>query len=277
MATLFWFTIRQSVRLRKLWLSLLLLAGPSVLVLLIRYFEEPDRIEHVIRLYRFPMMFRLFPVVLPLVCMLYGSGLIGSEVEGRTIVYLVTRRIRRETVLLVRFVAVALFLTALLSLAVTALHLCAILGLDLARLNELSDRATDRVWDPWHDLAYYLRAVPFAVAAFLAVFTLVSLTLPRPLIISVVYLVLVELIVSNMPVRAQIYTINHQLRRMMTAAIPGLMNGLRHRPDRSLLEVLYPPGETGTLPLIVVILAALGLCCLVVKRFELMPAKVGRD
>jgi len=109
-----------------------------VLVLLVRHFEELTRLQDVRELSRIPMLFMLFPVVLPLVCLLYGSGLIGSEVEGRTLVYLVTRQMRRQTVLLVRFVAVALFLVVLLDLAVVAVHLCTVAGRDIASLNEVA-------------------------------------------------------------------------------------------------------------------------------------------
>ena len=77
MAALFWFTIRQSLRLRKLWFVLLVLVGPCALALLIRHFEVTNRLEDVWKLYHIPMLFLFFMIGLPMVCMLYGSSLIG--------------------------------------------------------------------------------------------------------------------------------------------------------------------------------------------------------
>ena len=277
MVALFWFTIRQSLRLRKLWFVLLVLAGPCALALLIRHFEVTNQLEGVWKLYHIPMLFLFFMIGLPMVCMLYGSSLIGSEVDGRTLGYLTTRRMRRETVLLVRFAAGWLLLTVLAQLAVAAFHLCNLVGLDIDRLNAVADAAGDRPWEPWRDLFCYLRVVPFAVAAFLAVFTLLSLILRRPLIISLAYLVFLEMVVSNAPLKAQIYTITHQLRQMLKASIPNLLDAFPPFRSRAVIEALYPPGATGSIPLIIVVVAALALACVAMRTRELVPAKTGRD
>jgi ABC-type transport system involved in multi-copper enzyme maturation permease subunit len=277
MAALFWFTIRQSLRLRKLWFVLLVLVGPCALALLIRHFEVTNRLEDVWKLYHIPMLFLFFMIGLPMVCMLYGSSLIGSEVDGRTLGYLTTRRMRRETVLLVRFAAGWLLLTVLAQLAVAAFHLCNLVGSDIDRLNAVAGAAGDRPWEPWRDLFCYLRVVPFAVAAFLAVFTLLSLILRRPLIISLAYLVFLEMVVSNAPLKAQIYTITHQLRQMLKVSIPNLLDAFPPFRSRAVIESLYPPGATGSISLIIVVVAALALACVAMRTRELVPAKTGRD
>jgi hypothetical protein len=277
MAALFWFTIRQSLRLRKLWFVLLLLVGPCAIVLLIRHFDVTDRLEDVWKLYHIPLLFLFFMIVLPMICMLHGSALIGSEVDGRTLVYLTTRRMRRETVLLVRFAAVGLLLTVLGQLAVGVFHLCNIVGSDLDQLNAAADATGDHAWEPWRDLLCYLRVVPFAVAAFLAVFTLISLIFRRPLIISLAYLVILEMVVSNSPVRARLYTINHQLQQMLKASIPNLLDAFPPFRSREVIESFYPSGASGVITLILVIVAALALACAAMRMRELAPAKTGRD
>jgi ABC-type transport system involved in multi-copper enzyme maturation permease subunit len=277
MAAVFWFTIRQHLRLRRLWFTLLLLAGPAALVLLIRHFAHNMQYEHVWRRYQVPMVFMLFMIVLPLVSMLHGSALIGAEADSRTLVYLITRRLRRETVLIVRFAAVWILLTVLAVLAAVALHFCSIAGLDVARLNETASLTGDAAWRPAHDLLGYLGAIPFAVAAFLAVFTLFSLVFPRPLVVSLLYLIIGEMIVGNAPVQAQVYTISHQLRRMLNSSIPFLMDVLTPAPNRSLVEPLYVPGRTGVIPLLAVTLLALALAAVAVRTRELQPAKTSRE
>ncbi|HVP12776.1 MAG TPA: hypothetical protein VMV94_16495 [Phycisphaerae bacterium] len=277
MAALFWFTVRQSLRLRRLWFVVLLLIGPSGLALVVRHFDVTDRLEGVWKLYQIPMLFMLLMVVLPLTCMLHGSTLIASEAEGGTLVYLITRRMRRETVLLVRFAAVWGVLTVLLGLAFSAFHLCATAGLDIDRLNEAAEMTRENAWNPSHDLFSYLRVIPLAVAAFLAVFTLISLLFKRPLIISLGYLVILEMIVGNAPVRAQICTITHQLRRMVKASIPDLLQALGSRHARMLIEPFYPPGATGLIPLVALVIAALGLACLAMRTREPVPAKASRE
>jgi ABC-2 type transport system permease protein len=275
MIALFWFTVRQNLRLRRLWFVLLLLTGPSGLALLIRYFGPSGRSHHLWDLYQGPILFVLLMAVLPLVCMLHGSTLIGAEVDGRTLVYLTTRRMRRETVLLVRVAAAWVALTALVELAVIAFHFCTLAGMDIDGSNAAAGLEAERAWNPAHDLLAYLRVIPLAVLVFLSLFTLISLVFRRPLIISIIYLVFVEMVASNAPVRAQIYTITHQVRQMLKASIPRLLSVLPPHHNRALIEPLYPPDATGYIPLIIIVAVTLMLACVAVRTRELVPARTG--
>ena len=276
MVALFWFTIRQCLRGRKLWLVALLLGAPCALALLMRHFEPPSGLTDIWEGYHGVMLSLMFMVVLPLLCMLYGSALIGSEVEGRTLVYLLTRRMRRATVLLVRFAAAVLVLVVLFGMAVLAFHLCMVVGADIEGLNSTAGLAPDRAWQPGRDLATYLGIIPLGVVAFLAVFTLISLVTARSLTISTLYIVIVEAVVANLPVRAQVYTITHQLRRSLTTFISrDLLQVVG--PPGEFQERLYPVGATGTIPLMMMVLVVMGLACILVSKRELMPARVARD
>ncbi len=277
MPAIFWFAIRQNLRLRRLWFVLLLLAGPSAIALLIRRFAHSVEIEDYWDRYHSPMVYMLFMVVLPLVCMLCGSALIGSEADGRTLVYQITRRSRRETVLWVRFAAVWLTLTILAVLAVTAYHFCTVGGLDIEQLNDDGGWANARAWHPWQDLLGYLQTTPFAIAAFLGIFTLVSLVFRRPMVVSLIYLVLFEMGVGNAPMQAQIYTITHQLKRMMNASIPHLLDLFAQSHGRAIVKQLYPPGRSGVIPLLIVTLLALILASIAMRSRELLPAKTTRE
>jgi ABC-type transport system involved in multi-copper enzyme maturation permease subunit len=271
LAALFWFSVRQALWQRKIWPTLLLLAAPSVVTVLVRSFEStPDDLE----MYHAPIQFILLSLVLPLICMLFGTSLIGSDIEGRTLVYLLTRRMRRATVLLVRFLACALVLSLLFELAVLAVHACAVVGLDVTALEPTSG-SEGTPWDPARDLAVYVAIIPLGVVVFLAIFTCVGLLASKPLSLSVGYFVVIELILAAIPVAAQKYTIAHQLRATMYDAIPRLKN-LWDIPRR-MLDELYPPGDTGTTNLVVVTLVALLLACVLATLRELTPSKVARE
>jgi hypothetical protein len=104
---------------------------------------------------------------------------------------------------------------------------------------------------------------------------LISLVFRRPLIISIIYLVFVEMVASNAPVRAQIYTITHQVRQMLKASIPRLLSVLPPHHNRALIEPLYPPDATGYIPLIIIVAVTLMLACVAVRTRELVPARTG--
>lgn len=272
MVALFWFTVRQTLLQRKIWLTLLLLAGPCALTLLVRQFGSYSDVQDVWERYHGSMQFLMFMLVLPLICMLCGTSLIGSEVESRTLVYLLTRKMRRATVLLVRFAASTVALALLLELALLAQYACAVGGVDLAGLE---GSGGDGAWQPFDELLCYLYVGPLGVAAFLAVFTLIGLLAARPLSVAIVYLVVVELIVSNVPVGPRVYTIGHQLRLTMFNAIPGMEQLYEVTPDQ--MAQYFPPGSTGTGALCGLVLVALLLGCVLMTTRELVPAKIARE
>lgn len=270
-AALFWFSIRQTLWQRKIWSTILLLAVPLAVAVLVRSFNSEA--DDLVR-YHAPIQFVLLALVMPLVCLLHGTSLIGSEIEARTLVYLLTRRMRRATVFLVRFFATGLVVSLLFELSVMAVHVGAVVGLDAAVFDpSQSDGAG--VWLPTRELIVYLRIIPVGVFVFLSIFTLVGLLASKPLAMSIGYFVLIELILSAIPIPAQKYTIAHQLRASMYDAIPRL-KGLWDLP-REMLDQLYPAGVTGTTALVVVLLSTLALASVLVTIRELTPSKVARE
>jgi ABC-2 type transport system permease protein len=255
------------------WLSLLLLfVGPCGLALLIRRFDGLDDLEDTWAFYHAIIQMLTFNVVIPLSCILYGTALIGSEVEARTAVYLFTRRMRRATVLLVKFAAASLAMVVLVELAVLAQYACTVGGLDLASLD---GAAQGQWWKPAEDLIYYLTIAPMGVLAFGAVFVAISLLTARPLAASILYFVIVELVVSNLPLGARIYSVSHQLRRYMFAKIPQM--GDFHDLSAEQVQMFFPPGSNGMVTLCALILAVLALACTLITVRELVPAKIAHE
>ena len=97
----------------------------------------------------------------------------------------------------------------------------------------------------------------------------------RPLTTSVLYFVIVELVLSNIPIRARIYSMMHQLRATLVGLMPDVSKLYELPP--ALKAELFPKGA-GALPeLIGVILVALALACVLVNRRELVPARAARE
>ena len=276
MFPLFRFTIRQMLLQRRIWLTLLLLAGPCAVALLIRFVapaeDKYEKFQHLWQSFHGPAVFAMFMVVMPLVCMLAGTTLIGTEVESGTLVYLITRRMRRATVLLVRFAAAAVAMAIMIDLALAAIYCCATLGMDVPAM---AKAAAEGPWDPTADLLAYLLVAPLAVVAFLAVFTLISLLAAKPLAISIVYLTVVELVLSNIPLGVRAYSLSHHIRKTLFDAAP--MAARMYDQGTETMATFYPPGSTGTVTVCAVTAAALGLACFLMTVRELVPAKVARE
>jgi ABC-type transport system involved in multi-copper enzyme maturation permease subunit len=266
MISLFLFTIRQNLLQRKIWLTILLLLFPTVLALVVRYLAEDRTLRDLWQMYHVLMQFLMFTMLMPLVCVLYGTALIGAEVEQRTLIYLTTRKLRRATVLLVRFAGTWLVLTVLFALALLLLHVCVTTGLGLA------DAA---FWKPALELRAYLMIAPAGVAGFLAVFTTISLVFARPLIISAIYMVTFEMMLANAPILACRLSITHPLRRTLLTWIPNVRE-LYDLP-RDMQDLIYPPGVPGTWTVLCIIGALLLIAGTLVSVRELVPAKVSRD
>lgn len=272
MLALLWFTVRQTLMQRKIWLTLLLLAGPGALVLLIRHFDADADFTRVWERFHGPMHFLILMIVVPLVCMLHGTALIGAEVEAGTMVYLLTRRMRRASVLLVKFAGTALVLVLLVELTLLGVYLCAVGGVDVAALE---GAPADQAWEPVRELFSYMYVSIFAVTAFLALFVLVGLLTSRPLSASILYLITFEIVVANIPAGVRTCSITHHLRATLFNSIPRL--GRLFQLTASEARQVFPPGSTGTTTVCAVIAVALALSCLLVSTRELVAAKVARE
>ncbi len=269
MVALFGFTLRQIFGQRKLWLAVALLLLPAAITVLIWAVGGEQTLKHRWEAYHV-LMQMLIGLLVPLVCMLYGNALLGAEIEQRTIVYLLTRRLHRATVLLVRFAAVWLALTVLCELALLAAHLCATMSSEA-----VASPASGGSWQPWVAWRVYAGVTALGVAGYLAVFTTISVVFARSLIVSVVYFVLFELIIANLPLTASAASITHHLRQTVMDRMPEV-RGLYDWP-REVLEQVFPVGETGIDNLLLAVAVLLGLASVLVTFRELVPARVSRD
>lgn len=266
MMTLFLFTIRQILFDRKVVLTGMFLAMPCVLLLTVRFLSEEGRNESWEQ-YHIVAQFLLLAGVVPLVCLLYGPFLVGAESERGTLQYLLTRRLHRHTVLLIRFLATGVVLSLMVAATMAACNVMAYTGL-------VDVGSPVAAWSQLRDLIPYLWLTPIAVVAFLALFTLISLTLPKPLVVCGVYVVAFEITLSNLPIPARSYTISHSIRKTITVFLPEVVEVYPLPPP--LATDLYLTGQTGVPALAILSVAALGLAALYVSYRELSPGQVAQ-
>ncbi|GAC1472399.1 MAG: hypothetical protein NVSMB9_19570 [Isosphaeraceae bacterium] len=123
--TLLRISTRQFIRGRRLLALAALLMLPTMVALLIRYYnprfrEEAGQTEEILIFYMFAQ------AMVPLTGLILASGLIRDEVEGQTLTYLLIRPLPRPSIYLAKLLAawiVAATLTAVfLTATLTAIH-----------------------------------------------------------------------------------------------------------------------------------------------------------
>src|SRR5437667_8372838 len=122
LAALFWLTLRQQARGRRLIVLSLLFVLPAALAVLIRSLSEgvsSDVMEG-------QLIFNLIPQALaPLAALLYATGVIQDEIEEQTLTYLLVRPLPRAALYVTKLLA-AVLTTSLLAAAGTTIAYLAI-------------------------------------------------------------------------------------------------------------------------------------------------------
>lgn len=182
--TLYALTLRQHLH-GKRWLAIgalfLLPAGLAVLVRSTTTDVPSIELE-------FLLVFMFIPqAVLPLVALLYASGIIQDEQEDQTITYLLIRPIAKWAIYVVKFLA-TLTTTILLTAVFTALAYATIyLGAET------------------QGESVYLRCLKavsihaLAIVAYCSLFGLMSLLTTRTLVVGILYTAIVEGLLANLP------------------------------------------------------------------------------
>ena len=115
MSALFRLTLRQVLGGMKVWLLVLFLSLPIILLLMVLGVGDiPDAPNPLRKLILSVFLYVLYPQTLViLAALLYGSALLSAEIEGRTLVYLLTRPMPHWRILLTKYVATVVVLTTL--------------------------------------------------------------------------------------------------------------------------------------------------------------------
>jgi ABC-type transport system involved in multi-copper enzyme maturation permease subunit len=154
--------------------------------------------------------------VLPLAALFYATALIADEVDGKTLTYLLTRPIRRESILAGKYAA---YLVTTLALALPAVVLSFFL-LETAR-------GWSGIGLAVPDLFRDMGVVALGLAVYGAFFTLLGVWLRRPVIPGLLFLFVWEL-AANLPGYLPRLTITAWLRSL-----------IRHRPAHEDMADLF--------------------------------------
>jgi ABC-2 type transport system permease protein len=186
--------------------------------------------------------------VLPLAALFYATSLIADEVEGRTITYLFTRPVRRESILTGKLAA---YLVTTLTLVLPSTVVTFLLLATAGGLSGVGSAVPDLFRD--------MGVIALTLFAYGALFTLAGVLLRRPVIPGLLFLFVWEL-VANLP--------GYLPRLTLTAWLRSL---LHHRPAQEGLGELFGQALPEGLSLAVLagmILAFLGLALWIFSQRE---------
>ena len=190
-------TLRQFLHGKRWIVVAVLFLLPAALALLIR---STARDVPSIAL-EFLLIFMFIPqAILPLVALLYASGMIQDEQEEQTITYLLIRPLPKWALCLVKLLAIITMAVALTALFTIFAYLTIYVGTG-------SD-----VTDP---VMRCLKAVAIhnlSVIAYCSLFGLLGLFTKRSLVVGIVYIVVIEGILANMPFGIRMFTVIYYSR-----------------------------------------------------------------
>lgn len=208
--TLFTLTLRQHLRGKRWMVMGALFLLPAALAILIRTTarEAPSVVSE------FMLAWMLIPqVLLPLVALLYASGVVQDELEEQTITYLLVRPIPKWAIYLVKLLA-TLVTTATLVALFTAITYAAIF-VGAGGSNSFGPDSTGSAVDAavvWRRCLNTMAIHALAVVAYSCLFGLLGLITNRTLVIGIVYIALVEGLLANMPFGIRLATVIYYTR-----------------------------------------------------------------
>jgi len=184
-----------------------LFAVPAVLALVPRlvafYGGAPLNLD---QLFSMEMVFAFLLVpqaVVPLACLLFGSGMINDEIEDQTLTYLLIRPLQRWSIYVMKLLA-----AVLLVIALSAVFLPLLFGIIwyAPPLAEVS------AWEVLQRCGEYLVVISLAILAYTAVFGLLGLLTRRILIVGIIYIAVFEGLLANLPLLFRELTLMYYLR-----------------------------------------------------------------
>jgi ABC-2 type transport system permease protein len=228
LAALFWLTLRQHARGRRLWVLAALFTLPSLLVILVRSTAPDTPLSHL----EFWLLLNMVPyTLLPLTAVLYASGMIQDEIEEQTLTYLLIRPLPRWSIYLVKLVGTLLI--AIMLAGVFALVTYAVLYWGTSNWGEVM---TARA--PQTALLYAL-----SVVGYCSIFGCISLFTRHSLVAGVAYVVILEGILANIDFAVRRMTFTYYFRVLARRWLPLDWEGvIRREGDAWSLNLVDAPG-----------------------------------
>jgi len=249
---LFVLTLRQHVHGRRWIVMAVLFLLPAGLAVLIRS-TAPDAPPAVIE---FLLAFMFIPqALLPLVALVYATGIIQDEQEEQTLTYLLIRPIPRWAIYLVKLLA-TLTTTIVLTAVFTALTYTAVYIGSSSGFADVSRRCLTAIWI--HGLS---------VAAYCCLFGLIGLYTRRALVAGILYAAVIEGLLANLPFGLRFITVIYYARVLAYRSMDFTLTDHGRKVDLAdaawQLDVRNDPGLEGhpQLQACVLVLTIAGLAC----------------
>jgi ABC-2 type transport system permease protein len=190
-------TLRQFLHGKRWIVVAVLFLLPAALALLIRSTARDVPSTAL----EFLLIFMFIPqAILPLVALLYASGMIQDEQEEQTITYLLIRPLPKWALCLVKLLAIITMAVALTALFTIFAYLTIYVG------------AGSDVADPVMRCLKAVAIHSLSVVAYCSLFGLLGLFTKRSLVVGIVYIVVIEGILANMPFGIRMFTVIYYSR-----------------------------------------------------------------
>ena len=204
--TLYTLTLRQHMHGKRWMVVGVLFLLPAGLAILLRVIA-PNVPSIVLE---FLFAFMLIPqALLPLLALLYASGMIQDEQEEQTITYLLIRPLPRWGLYTVKLLA-TLTTTIVLTVVFT--------GITYAAIYLGSDAPVEATVRRCGSSAAGIQAL--AVATYCCLFGLLSLLTKRTLIVGILYSVIIEGVLANLPFGVRLLTVIYYARLIAYRTFP---------------------------------------------------------
>jgi ABC-2 type transport system permease protein len=162
-------SLLEALKPKRLAIAILMLLLPGLAALIWHGIVPSERFDSA-EAYNTLAAYFVFGFTLTILSVIYGTGALAAEIEGRTIVYLLTRPIPRWRLLLMKLIGAWLGITITVGLSVILLGF-AVYGARPEWARVLSD----------------LRIVPVGALAYSSLFLFFATVMPKPLIWALLY------------------------------------------------------------------------------------------
>jgi ABC-2 type transport system permease protein len=191
-------TLRQHLHGKRWWVLGALFLTPAVLAGIVRA-TAPDAPGIMME---FLFIFMFIPqALLPLVALLYGSGIILDEQEEQTFTYILVRPIPRWAVYTVKVLATLTTTVLLTAVFTTLTYVVIYFGAEGADLGTIAIRCCKAVG-----------AHALSVAAYCCLFGVLSLLTRWPLVVGFLYAGIFEGLLANLPFSERLLTVIYYAR-----------------------------------------------------------------
>jgi ABC-2 type transport system permease protein len=245
-------SLRDLLRPKTLALAGGMVALPALTVMLMKATQggtfEPETAYNIVS------GLLIFGFLLVMLCVVFGSGVITAETEGKTIVYLLTRPVPRWRIALVKFTAAcgAVLLTVWLSTLLLGLTAYGPGGLGKSPLGR------------------DMTILPVGVLAYGALALLLGALFTRPLIVGLLYAFFWESWVPNLPGEFEKLSVMAYLRALAPHPEPEAeTRGIAELLKSAASSTITPTMAWWVLSLVIVI--GLGLALLLFSTREYVP------